>query len=170
MHQLLVVDDELDICDVVKAGFEARGSYRVFCATNKLDACAVLRREPLDLALLDVLMRENAGGPIEALAGEVRVPVLRMTGHPEIMSKSLDRGVPILMKPFRVGDLVDTVDRLLAEAACLQRALRDNVAAGRRLTDASRASVAARSVLGDEFAQRWQRLCQEVLTPRGDRP
>jgi DNA-binding NtrC family response regulator len=108
LHHILVVDDEADICEVVKTGFEAGGKYRVDCATNRLDAFAALRRRPLDLALLDMLMRENAGGEIEAFAGEMRVPVLRMTGHPEIMRKSLAQGLPVLMKPFRVGDLVDT--------------------------------------------------------------
>jgi DNA-binding NtrC family response regulator len=170
MHQLLVVDDEPDICDVVKAGFEATGRYRVFCATNKLDADAVLRRQPLDLALLDMLMRENAGGEIEALAGELHVPVLRMTGHPEIMRKCLDQGLPVLMKPFRVGDLVAMVDHLLAEAVCRQRALQENVQPSPRLADEARAGAAAGELPWGEFAERWRRICQRVLAPGENHP
>ena len=170
MHQLLVVDDELDICDVVKAGFEARGSYRVFCATNKLEACAVLRRQPLDLALLDILMRENAGGEIEALAGELHVPVVRMTGHPDIMRKCLDQNLPILMKPFRVSVLIEMVDYLLAEAVCLQRALQETVQASQRFAGEARASAAVGEFLWGDFAEHWQRICQRALVPRPDRP
>src|SRR6185437_1370559 len=160
MHQLLVVDDVPDICDVVKIGFEARGTYRVFCASNKVEACAALRRGP-DLALLDVLMRDNASGEIAALAGELHVPVLRMTGHPEVMRKSLDQGVPILMKPFRVGELVEKVEQLLVEALRLQQTLTGNVRAARQLTDESLASA----VVGDDgrwdhFVDHWQHVCR----------
>jgi DNA-binding NtrC family response regulator len=170
MHQLLVVDDEPDICDVVKAGFEARGSYRVFCASNKLEACATLRGKPLDLALLDMLMRENAGSDIEALADELHVPVLRMTGHPEIMRKSLDQGLPVLLKPFRVRDLIHMVDQLLAEAYSLQEALQKNVLAAQELAAHARARSAAGELLWDEFSKRWTRICQRVLTLSQDQP
>ena len=165
MHQLLVVDDEPAICDVVKLGFEARGTYRVHCASNKRDAFAALRRGPIELALLDMLMYGDAAREIEALASELHVPVLRMSGHPEIMRKSLDQGLPILMKPFRVGDLVDTVDSLLAEAHRLQQALQENVQASQRLAEASRANMAAGAFPWDQFAERWQRICRRVLPP-----
>src|SRR5690348_10172796 len=164
MHQLLVVDDVPDICDVVKTGFEAAGTYRVFCATNKAEACTALRRRP-DLALLDMLMRENAGGEIEALAGELHVPVLRMTGHPDIIRKSLDQGLPILMKPFRIGDLIETVDHLLAETLRLQQRLLENVQASQRLADEARAGAAAGELLWGEFAEHWRRMCQRALAP-----
>jgi DNA-binding NtrC family response regulator len=170
MHQLLVVDDEPAICDIVKIGFETRGSYRVHCASSKPDALAALRRRPIDLALLDMLMYGNPGGEIEALAAELRVPVLRMTGHPEIMRKSLDQGLPIVMKPFRVGELVEIVDSLLAEAVRLQQMLRENVQASKELADAFHASSAAGAFLWGEFAEQWQRICQRVLSPGEDRP
>jgi len=162
MHQLLVVDDVPDICDVVKIGFEARGTYRVFCASNKVEACAALRRGP-DLALLDVLMRDNASGEIAALAGELHVPVLRMTGHPEVMRRSLDQGLPIVMKPFRICELVDTVDRLLAEAFRLQRALAENKRTAQHLADHARASLAADEFPWDQFAECWRRVCEQAL-------
>jgi DNA-binding NtrC family response regulator len=170
MHKLLVVDDESAICDVVKIGFEARGSYRVDCASNKTVALAALRRGPIDLALLDMLMYGNASHEVEALAGALHVPVLRMTGHPDIMRKSLDQGLPVLMKPFRIGDLVEIVDELLAEAALLKRALRENVQASQRLAEQSRANVAAVGFVWGEFAERWQRICRQALAPGSDRP
>lgn len=169
MHQLLVVDDEPAICDVVKIGFETRGSYRVHCANNKLDALAALRRRPIDLALLDMLMYGDAAHEIEVLAGELHVPVLRMTGHPDIIRKSLDQGLPILMKPFRVGELVGIVDRLLDEAVHLQRRLQENVEASQRLVDQARASSAAGERLWGEFAQHWSRICRRALAPGEDR-
>jgi len=163
MHQLLVVDDEPAICDVVKTGFEARGSYRVYCASDQRAAFVALRRQPIELALLDMLMYGGASRQIEALAGELHVPVLRMTGHPDVIRKSLDQGVPILMKPFRVGDLVEKVDHLLAEAHRLQQALAGSVLAGRQLADKSRANAAADALHWDEFAGHWQLLCRQVL-------
>ncbi|HJT06659.1 MAG TPA: response regulator [Stellaceae bacterium] len=163
MRTLLVVDDEPEICEVVKLGFETRGSYRVHCATNQLDAFAALRRQPPDLALLDMLMYGNARGEIEALAGELHVPVLRMTGHPDVMRKSRAQGLPILMKPFRIGELVDTVDRLLAEAFRLQRALAENVRTAQHLADHARANLAGSDFPWDQFAECWRRVCERTL-------
>jgi len=158
MHTLLVVDDEPEICEVVKLGFEARGSYRVHCASDKGAALAALRRQPPDLALLDILMYGNAGAEIEALAGELHVPVLRMTGHPDVMRKSAAQGLPVLMKPFRIGELVATVDLLLAEAFRLRRASAENVRTAQQLADHARVNPAA-----DQFAEHWRRICERAL-------
>ena len=163
MHHLLVVDDERAICEVIKAGFEASGSYRVRCATNKHDAVAALRHRPFDLALIDIVMRENAGSDVEALAGELRVPVLRMTGHPDVICKTFDQGVPVLAKPFRIGDVIGAVDQLLADAERLQRDLAQSMSVGRALRSKSRTGLAATPLEWGEAAVQWHRLCARVL-------
>lgn len=163
MHHILVVDDESDICDVLKLGFEADGHYRVRCASNRLDALSALRSKPLDLALLDILMRENAGADLEALAAEQHVPVLRMTGHPDIVQRARQQGVPILAKPFRISDVVAKVDRLLLEAERLHREIQENIHTGRELVSKAQADLAATQLLWAEMTMRWQRVCRRVL-------
>lgn len=60
MHKLLVVDDESDICDFVKAFFKNRG-FNVFVALNGEDALAIAKKEKPDLVLLDIKMKGMDG-------------------------------------------------------------------------------------------------------------
>jgi len=66
----------------------------------------------LDCALLDV----NLGGqPVFAVADALRakgVPAVFSTGYGDAGLRDVDRGAPVLQKPFRAGDLA----KALAEA------------------------------------------------------
>ena len=64
MARLLVVDDELDVCDFVKSFFEERG-FEVFTAQDGMEAMRIIQRTKIDTMLLDVRMRGMDG--IEAL-------------------------------------------------------------------------------------------------------
>ena len=55
MTKILIVDDEIDVCDFVKHFFEER-DYKVFTALNSEEALRLLRREKPDIVLLDVRM------------------------------------------------------------------------------------------------------------------
>lgn len=58
--RILVVDNELDICNFVKSFFEMRG-FEVFHALNGDEAMAKLSLQP-DLIMLDVKMRREEEG------------------------------------------------------------------------------------------------------------
>lgn len=60
MHKLLVVDDENDICDFVKAFFKDRG-FHVFTALNGEEALSIAKKERPDLVLLDIKMKGMDG-------------------------------------------------------------------------------------------------------------
>lgn len=60
MVKILVVDDEIDICDFVKNFFEVRG-FQVFTALNGSDGLRILRKEKPDIMLLDIRMKEVDG-------------------------------------------------------------------------------------------------------------
>jgi len=55
MRKLLVVDDEIDICDFVKNFFQERG-YSVSTALNGEDALAIVKNDRPELVLLDIKM------------------------------------------------------------------------------------------------------------------
>ena len=59
--RIMVVDDEMDICNFVKSFFEVRG-FAVITALNGDEAMAKLERERPDLILLDVMMRRTREG------------------------------------------------------------------------------------------------------------
>ena len=60
MRKILVVDDELDICDFVKNFFQERG-YQVHTAVCGEDAIAIARQEKPELVLLDIKMKGMDG-------------------------------------------------------------------------------------------------------------
>lgn len=59
--KLLVVDNEIDICNFVKSFFEIRG-FQVATAVNGDEAMAKLSSERPDLVILDVNMRYDGEG------------------------------------------------------------------------------------------------------------
>ena len=60
MHKLLVVDDESDICDFVRTFFKDRG-FQVLTALNGEEALAAVKKERLDVVLLDIKMKGMDG-------------------------------------------------------------------------------------------------------------
>ena len=60
MKKILVVDDEMDICDFVKHFFEER-NYEVFTAFGGFDAVRVVKKEKPSLVLLDIKMKDMDG-------------------------------------------------------------------------------------------------------------
>jgi DNA-binding response OmpR family regulator len=66
MKKILIVDDEVDICDFVKNFFEER-KFRAFTALSGEEALRILKKETPDLILLDLKMRKMNG--IETLKG-----------------------------------------------------------------------------------------------------
>jgi DNA-binding response OmpR family regulator len=60
MRKILVVDDEMDICDFVKNFFQERG-YRVLTALSGEDAICIAKIERPELVLLDVRMKGMDG-------------------------------------------------------------------------------------------------------------
>ena len=59
--KLLVVDDEIDICNFVKSFFEMRG-FVVSTALNGDEAMAKLLEVNPDLVILDIMMRRDGEG------------------------------------------------------------------------------------------------------------
>jgi len=56
MVKILVVDDEIDVCDFTKNFFEKRG-FEVFTAANGEEAFSTVRDKTPDIVLLDVKMK-----------------------------------------------------------------------------------------------------------------
>lgn len=60
-NKIMVVDDEIDVCNFVKSFFEVRG-FSVITALNGDEAMVKLDQEKPDLILLDVIMRREREG------------------------------------------------------------------------------------------------------------
>ena len=115
--KLLVVDDEPRVTAVLAAFFLDRG-YRVVQAASGDEALAALRREPMDLAVLDLHM---PGLPGEAVLRDLRAhwpmtKVVVVTGYPDREPAVRAIGCDaFLAKPLAVEKLVKTLSALLAD-------------------------------------------------------
>jgi CheY-like chemotaxis protein len=105
-RRVLVVEDEMMIAMLVEDMLAELGCAVVGPA-HALDTALDLARTELalDCALLDV----NLGGqPVFAVADALRekgVPAIFSTGYGDAGLREIDRGAPVLQKPFRSGDL-----------------------------------------------------------------
>jgi CheY-like chemotaxis protein len=105
-RRVLVVEDEMMIAMLVEDMLAELGCSVVGPA-HALDAALNLARTEsgLDAALLDVNL---AGQPVFAVADALRakgVPAIFSTGYGDAGLRDVDRGSPVLQKPFRAGDL-----------------------------------------------------------------
>jgi len=112
-RRVLVVEDEAMIAMLVEDMLSDLGCAVVGPAHGVNEALELVRGpRGLDAALLDV----NLGGvPVFALADELRamgVPMIFSTGYGDAGLREVDRGAPVLQKPFRSQDLA----RALTEA------------------------------------------------------
>ena len=115
---ILIADDEARIRRLLTRLLEAEG-YRIFEASNGKEAVDIVRIQPVDLAMLDIVMPEMDG--IEALkqikAFDKTIEVVMITGHADFESLRaiiFDYGAfDYLLKPFDTIELKLTVQMAL---------------------------------------------------------
>jgi CheY-like chemotaxis protein len=113
-RRILVVEDEMMIAMLVEDMLAELGCSVVGPA-HALDTALdlALTEIGIDAALLDV----NLGGqPVFAVADALRakgVPAIFSTGYGDAGLRDVDRGSPVLQKPFRAGDLARALNQAL---------------------------------------------------------
>jgi two-component system chemotaxis response regulator CheY len=112
---ILVVDDDLELCTMLSRFLEMHG-YTVYSAADALQALDILERNQVGMVITDYLMPHMDGIRFtEMLKAEPRfqaIPVLLMTGSQDegITDKGLRKGVALtLHKPLDMGQLLTLV-------------------------------------------------------------
>jgi len=116
-RRILVVDDELYVRDFANRALTYAG-FEVRTAENGREALLVLRREPVDLVITDLVMPEFEG--LE-LISELRrsypaLPVLAISGAAGGLYLKTARPLgakAVLAKPFTVRQILEAVNQLL---------------------------------------------------------
>ena len=121
MATVLVVDDEFGVADLIRAILEDE-SHTVVTAANGKQALNMLPDHPADLIFLDYMMPVMDGAATLArLAGEAAwkaIPVVMMSSLPEsIVAQRCSGYVAFLRKPFRIGAVVELVERWTKRAS-----------------------------------------------------
>jgi DNA-binding response OmpR family regulator len=123
--RILVVDDEPDICEVLRDALGRQG-HTVESACSAADACAAAERERPDLIVADLRLGDGDGlDMLDRLRRRVGdVPAVLMSGRADVHSatEACRRGcADFLTKPLDLPRLTDTIRRALAHRDDLSR-------------------------------------------------
>ena len=119
MKKIMVVDDEKQIVDIVKAYLDREG-YQVITAYDGRSALDLARRQRPDLIVLDLMLPEISGWDVcRALRKDSSVPIIMLTARDEVSDKivGLELGADdYVTKPFDPKELVSRVRAVLRRA------------------------------------------------------
>jgi len=112
--KVLVVDDEPDICEMIRTALELRGAV-VVSALNGAEALALCAAERFDAAFIDFSMSGLAGFALGRAVGEAQptLPVVFMSGV-EIPQDPDPRFRSFLKKPFDLREIQCKLHDVLA--------------------------------------------------------
>lgn len=116
---ILIVDDDYEIIDAMRAALEANG-YNVMVARDGNQGLAMAEREDPDLMILDMMMPKRSGFLVlEKLRRSRPVPlrVIMITANEGSRHKAYAEMLGVddyIRKPFAMDRLLESVSRLLA--------------------------------------------------------
>lgn len=123
-HHILIVDDQVDVLDVISDLLHTDG-YRTTGATNGAEALAIIRRESVDLVIVDLMMPGMNGWRVlrEIKTYDTTIPVVVLTGFITEQSESIltsQQADGYLVKPVEHSRLKILLRNLLAAPSSAQ--------------------------------------------------
>jgi CheY-like chemotaxis protein len=111
---IMIVDDEPDIRSTVKAILEKEG-YNVLAAVNADDCLERLKKQKIDLILMDIMM---PGTPVKDVVPKIKqkIAYLSVVRTSEAEKEDLMKSkniVDFIQKPFDVKELVKRIKKLV---------------------------------------------------------
>ena len=115
-ERILVVDDEKNICDLLRMYLEKEG-YSVLLAYNGVDAVNTFLTENPDLVLLDVMLPQLDGWQVcREIRKTSEKPIIMLTAKDEVFDKvlGLELGADdYVTKPFDAKEIVARIKAVL---------------------------------------------------------
>jgi CheY-like chemotaxis protein len=117
---ILVVEDEETICDFIVRLLEDETPYKALSVPNAIQALELIDVIKPDLFLLDYQLPGINGlelfDRLHVMKELEAVPALMFSAN-ALPQKALDeRHIPFLLKPFDLDDLLQVVEKLLAQS------------------------------------------------------
>lgn len=117
---ILVVDDEAEVRALVREILALHG-YNVIDTGDPIEARRIVEAQPIHLMLTDVVMPMMSGlelaKRVEATSPTTKI--ILMSGYSTAAVKGSGR--PLISKPFRTSDLVNTVKQMLDSKSAFRR-------------------------------------------------
>ena len=118
---ILVVDDEIDICEMVAETLKDE-NYNAVIATSYDMAVDILKNEHITILITDIWMNNNTNAGLELLTFSQKydplIPVLMMSGHGNIetaMKAAKNGAFDFIEKPFKAERLILLVEKALQD-------------------------------------------------------
>lgn len=120
--RIVLVDDDQDLCDLLKMELEASGRFQVTASSQSESALALIKSERPDLAILDINMPEIHGVELATTLAQdpqtAGIPILYLSGmvSPEEVNR-LGGGHSLhtlISKQSPITELVATIDSLVS--------------------------------------------------------
>jgi DNA-binding response OmpR family regulator len=115
---ILVVDDEADILDFVSKVL-TDGGYKVFTALDADSGLALLKKEAIDLLLLDIMLPRVDGWEVMKIMKRdekmKKIPVAMLTARLDSHDKIIglrEGAVDYICKPFTADELLNRVNEM----------------------------------------------------------
>lgn len=122
MANILIVEDEKNMQDII-AEYMQRGGHTCFTADDGIDALMILKNNPMDLMILDIMMPNFDGFSVCKVAREMsNLPIIMLTakGSEEDKLKGYNLGADDYMtKPFSPKVLLAKANALLRRSSVL---------------------------------------------------
>lgn len=120
MGRILVLDDVLDACVMIKRILERKG-HQVAAFTDEEEALAYLRTSPVDVAILDIRLKKMSGVDVleELKRISPQTQVIMLTGYPTLDTarQAQEWGAfDYCIKPIDKDELEEKVASALAAA------------------------------------------------------
>ena len=107
--RILVIEDHPPLGRFITAALSSPGWTVVGLVIDHASALDAVRRLPLDLVLMDRMLRGEETLVIADALAERGIPCLLMSGYPRTTLPERFRDVPFLEKPFTMDALVSAV-------------------------------------------------------------
>lgn len=111
---VLVIDDEKNLCELVEETLYASG-FSVISAGTVAAGLEIALAQPPDMVLCDVMLPDGIGFDAARALNDHpatrHVPVVMMTGNPDAQDHVDAAGRTMLLKPFFMPRLVETVQQ-----------------------------------------------------------
>ena len=120
MANILIVEDEKNMQDII-AEYMKKGGHRCFTADDGIDALTILKNNPMDLMILDIMMPHIDGFSVCKMAREIsNMPIIMLTaksGESDKL-KGYEYGADdYTTKPFSPKVLLAKVNALLRRSS-----------------------------------------------------
>jgi CheY-like chemotaxis protein len=112
--KVLVVEDEMMVSMLIEDMLGDLGCTVVGPASRLDEAMELVRAGGMDCAVLDVNLGGHPIFPVADLLRERGAPFAFATGYGDAGLRDIDKGSPVLQKPFRENDLARVLGELRA--------------------------------------------------------